>query len=70
MNINVSNLDKRIAGLDDHTALCIRCGGVMLRQDEDVFMAYFVGDDSMPLPEALKLEVGLNHLTDKFGRVQ
>lgn len=33
--------DTRIAGLDDHTALCMRCGGVMLRRDEDLFGPYF-----------------------------
>jgi len=30
-----------VAGLDDHTALCIQCGGLMLRLDEDVFQPYF-----------------------------
>jgi putative FmdB family regulatory protein len=44
--------DKRVAGLDDHTALCIQCGGMMLRRDEDVFRAYFDGDDSMHRPGA------------------
>ncbi|MHB9071972.1 MAG: FmdB family zinc ribbon protein [Desulfobaccales bacterium] len=33
--------DKRVAGLDDHTAFCIQCGGVMLRQDEDLLHPYF-----------------------------
>ncbi|MCL4501261.1 MAG: hypothetical protein M1438_05320 [Deltaproteobacteria bacterium] len=33
--------DTRIAGLDDQVALCIRCGGLMLRQDEDLFGPYF-----------------------------
>ncbi len=33
--------ETRVAGLDDHTALCIDCGGIMLRQDEDIFQAYF-----------------------------
>jgi predicted nucleic acid-binding Zn ribbon protein len=44
--------DKRVAGLDDHTALCIKCGGVMLRQDEDVFLAYFDGGILSPRPGA------------------
>jgi putative FmdB family regulatory protein len=44
--------DKRVAGLDDHTALCIQCGGVMLRQDEDVFRAYFDGGNLMQRPGA------------------
>ena len=33
--------DQRVAGLDDHTALCTQCGGLMLRLDEDVFQPYF-----------------------------
>lgn len=44
--------DKRVAGLDDHTALCTRCCGVMLRQDEDVFRAYFDGGNLMQRPGA------------------
>ncbi len=33
--------DQRVAGLDDHTAICTECGGVMLREDQDVFRPYF-----------------------------
>lgn len=33
--------DQRIGGLDDHTALCSRCAGVMIRVTEDVFQGYF-----------------------------
>jgi len=33
--------DQRVAGLDDATALCVSCGGLMLRLDEDVFAPYF-----------------------------
>ncbi len=33
--------DQRLAGLDDHTALCVRCGSLMLRLDEDLFGPYF-----------------------------
>lgn len=29
--------DQRIASIDDHTALCVQCGGLMLRLYEDVF---------------------------------
>ncbi len=28
-------------GLDDHTALCAPCGGLMLHLDEDIFQPYF-----------------------------
>ena len=34
--------DQRIAGLDDHTALCVACGGLMLRLEGDLFTPYFV----------------------------
>jgi hypothetical protein len=37
--------DQRVAGLDDHTALCLSCGGIMLRLDEDLFTPYFLSPD-------------------------
>jgi predicted nucleic acid-binding Zn ribbon protein len=37
--------ETRVAGLDDHAAVCVVCGGVMLRTTEGLFQAYFV---SMP----------------------
>lgn len=45
--------DVLIAGLDDHAALCIRCGGVMLRRDEDVFGPYFEKDHACGLGPGL-----------------
>ena len=39
--VDCDGRDQRVAGLDDHTALCTQCGGLMLRLDEDVFQAYF-----------------------------
>jgi predicted nucleic acid-binding Zn ribbon protein len=30
-----------IAGLDDAMAICSRCGGLMLRLDDDLFTPYF-----------------------------
>jgi putative FmdB family regulatory protein len=39
--VDCSGRDQRVAGLDDHTALCTQCGGLMLRLDEDVFQPYF-----------------------------
>ena len=32
--------DQRLAGIDDHAAICVSCGGRMLRTDEDVFAPY------------------------------
>ena len=37
--VDCSAKDQRVAGIDDHTALCVKCGGLMLRLDEDVFAA-------------------------------
>jgi putative FmdB family regulatory protein len=34
--------DRRIGGLDDHTALCSRCRGLMMRVTEDIYQGYFV----------------------------
>jgi putative FmdB family regulatory protein len=33
--------EERIGGLDDDTALCVDCGNLMLRLNEDVFRPYF-----------------------------
>lgn len=55
--LDCAGRDKRVAGLDDHTALCVWCRGLMLRRDEDLFKPYFEGDDSgyWPQPAALGL---------------
>jgi hypothetical protein len=39
--VDCSRPDHRVAGLDDNTAICMHCGGLMLRLDEDVFRPYF-----------------------------
>jgi hypothetical protein len=39
--VDCGSHDQRVAGLDDHMALCIQCLGLMLRLDEDVFRPYF-----------------------------
>ncbi len=39
--VDCGSRDQRVAGLDDHTALCTQCGSLMLRLDEDVFRPYF-----------------------------
>jgi putative FmdB family regulatory protein len=39
--VECASRDQRVAGLDDHTALCTQCGSLMLRLDEDVFRPYF-----------------------------
>jgi putative FmdB family regulatory protein len=38
--VDCGGRDQRVAGLDDHTALCTQCGGLMLRLDEDIFQPY------------------------------
>ena len=39
--VDCGSQDQRVAGLDDHTAICVKCEGLMLRLDEDVFTPYF-----------------------------
>lgn len=39
--VDCGSHDQRVAGLDDHTAICITCEGLMLRLNEDVFQPYF-----------------------------
>ncbi|MCK9378493.1 MAG: hypothetical protein M0P73_20430 [Syntrophobacterales bacterium] len=40
--IDCSEREQRVAGLEDETALCASCGGLMLRQDDgDPFTPYF-----------------------------
>ena len=39
--VDCGSRDQRVAGLDDHTAICVSCEGLMLRLDEDVFEPYF-----------------------------
>jgi len=33
--------DMRLAGLDDHIAICVHCRGLMYREDDDLFAPYF-----------------------------
>ena len=40
------NRDTRIGGVDDHAALCDRCGYPMIRLDNDIFAPYFDGQGS------------------------
>ncbi len=51
--VDCRGVDERVAGLDDQTAICVQCGGLMLRLDEDVFRPYF--EESEP-SEAVALE--------------
>ena len=39
--VDCGGQDQRVAGLDDHTAICVDCNGLMLRLNEDVFQPYF-----------------------------
>jgi len=39
--VDCSDRDERIGGLDDHTAWCVTCGGLMLRLEQDLFNPYF-----------------------------
>ena len=46
--VDCGGRDQRVAGCDDHTALCVDCGGLMLRLDEDIFRPYFEEVSSQP----------------------
>ena len=39
--VDCGGRDQRVAGCDDHTALCAHCGGLMLRLDENLFKPNF-----------------------------
>jgi putative FmdB family regulatory protein len=49
--VDCGGRDQRVGGVDDHTALCTRCGGLMLRLDEDVFRPYFEDLAEVAQPE-------------------
>jgi len=56
--IDCSATDHRVAGIDDHTALCVECGGLMLRLDEDVFRGLEPDPEpgfKLPCPPALSI---------------
>ena len=46
--------DPRIAGVDDHLAVCVACGGVMLRIDEDIWAPLWAEHESRASEEAPK----------------
>ena len=39
--VNCLHQDTRIGGVDDHAAMCDRCGYPMVRLDSDIFAPYF-----------------------------
>ncbi len=51
--VDCNERDQRVAGCDDHTALCVQCGGLMLRLDEDVFQPYFEEVSNRNLEESI-----------------
>ena len=51
--VDCGGQDQRVAGLDDHTALCTQCSGLMLRLDEDIFRPYFEEVSMQPLVHPL-----------------
>jgi predicted nucleic acid-binding Zn ribbon protein len=46
--------EGRIAGVDDHLAICAGCGHLMLRLDYDLFSPYFEGSANMAPQPALQ----------------
>jgi hypothetical protein len=53
--VDCSSRDQRVGGLDDHTALCAQCAGLMLRLDEDVFQPYFEEVESPKLAKERRM---------------
>jgi putative FmdB family regulatory protein len=47
--------DERIGGLDDNTALCVDCGNLMLRLNEDAFRPYFDQSEAEETTVAVKV---------------
>jgi hypothetical protein len=48
--------EGRIAGVDDHLAICSECGHLMLRLDYDLFSPYFeawASPATLPAPQSL-----------------
>lgn len=43
--------DHRIAGIDDKVALCVGCGGLMLRMDEDIWTPLWAEQESRTVRE-------------------
>jgi hypothetical protein len=39
--VDCGDRDERLAGVDDYTAICTNCGGLMLQLEEDLFTPYF-----------------------------
>jgi putative FmdB family regulatory protein len=52
--VDCGGRDQRVAGLDDQTALCNQCSGLMLRLDVDIFQPYF---EEMAEPARLETKV-------------
>jgi hypothetical protein len=46
--VDCGGRDQRVAGCDDHTAICVDCGGLMLRLDENIFCPYFEEVSNQP----------------------
>ena len=66
MNTNVwivGTATQRVAGLDDYTAICANCGGLMLRLDEDPFTPYF----AVPILSQEEID---DHETEKSGSLK
>ncbi|MEW6386158.1 MAG: FmdB family zinc ribbon protein [Thermodesulfobacteriota bacterium] len=39
--LDCGSWDQRVAGLDDDTAICTKCGGLMLRVADNIWDPYF-----------------------------
>lgn len=53
--LDCGSWDRRVAGIDDGTALCTRCKGLMLRVDDNILKPYFTESAGF-LEDALLLD--------------
>ena len=65
--LDCGSWDQRVAGLDDDTAMCTKCGGLMLRVVDNILRPYFE-EISYLLEEGLteeRLRAGGNHVATR-----
>jgi putative FmdB family regulatory protein len=67
--LDCGSWDQRVAGLDDDTALCTKCGGLMLRVGDNVFGPYFEASSDLPeeIVTAEELRAGGRHVAARRG---
>ena len=67
--LDCGSWDQRVAGLDDDTAMCTKCGGLMLRVADNIWGPYFeeTSDLLEEMVTAEELRPGGRHVTARRG---